>query len=386
MGSVTALALVTAMLPLGATGTSGFSDIDGNVHADAIERIAALGITKGCNPPDNDLFCPDALVTRGQMAAFLTRTLGITPPGVSTFDDTVEHLFEADIARLADAGITRGCNPPDNSRFCPDEVVTRGQMAAFLVRAIDATAGTPEGFTDTKGHLFEHDIAVLAAFGVTKGCNPPTNSRFCPDEPVSRDQMATFLDRVHDIFYSPGTTIPPTTPTTSGTLPPGSTVTTAADTTTTTAAPTTTTTTLAPPPSGAYLEENGVVVMEVESVPDINPWDEGTGSGAIGSYYYTNVVQGMTTPGSAVLSYPVWITEPGVYVATVRSRRDRTSEETCDPDDPENPRDPALLPDAECVENGERNDIFIRMDDEEWHSKNSKGTTHADFGVWGWID
>ena len=55
----------------------------------------------------------------------------------SAFDDVSEsHTFVDDIAWLAGAGITKGCNPPDNTRFCPDNNVTRGQMAAFLHRAI----------------------------------------------------------------------------------------------------------------------------------------------------------------------------------------------------------------------------------------------------------
>ena len=45
--------------------------------------------------------------------------------------------FATDIAWLVSAGVTRGCNPPTDDRFCPDSSVTRGQMAAFLVRALD---------------------------------------------------------------------------------------------------------------------------------------------------------------------------------------------------------------------------------------------------------
>src|SRR5690606_14291437 len=110
VGCITALVLVAGTLPLVAAGDDGFSDVGGNVHGDAIAEIAALGITKGCNPPDNSRYCPDDAVTRGQMAAFLTRALQITAPGFSTFTDTVGHVFESDIARLADAGITKGCN------------------------------------------------------------------------------------------------------------------------------------------------------------------------------------------------------------------------------------------------------------------------------------
>ena len=59
-------------LPPGGT----FTDDDNNIHEGSIEAIAAAGITKGCNPPANDNFCPGDTVTRGQMAAFLHRELG----------------------------------------------------------------------------------------------------------------------------------------------------------------------------------------------------------------------------------------------------------------------------------------------------------------------
>src|SRR5690606_10138221 len=95
------------------------------------------------------------------------------------------HVFVSDIAWLGDEGITRGCNPPQNDRFCPDDPVTRGQMAAFLVRALGLPAATGT-FTDTTGHVFEGDIPRLAAADITRGCNPPANDRFCPDDPVTR--------------------------------------------------------------------------------------------------------------------------------------------------------------------------------------------------------
>lgn len=116
------------------TGTADFTDTNGHTFEAHIVALADAGITKCCNPPTNNRFCPDDRVTRGQMAAFLNRALSLDA-GTSTFADTATHTFQADIAALADAGITKGCNPPDNTRFCPDDQVTRGQMAAFLVRA-----------------------------------------------------------------------------------------------------------------------------------------------------------------------------------------------------------------------------------------------------------
>ena len=89
---------------------------------------------RGCNPPANTMYCPDDFVTRAQMAAFLVRAMGL-PPGPERFSDDDGSIFEADIEALARAEITLGCNPPLNSLFCPDALVTRGQMAAFLHRS-----------------------------------------------------------------------------------------------------------------------------------------------------------------------------------------------------------------------------------------------------------
>ncbi len=118
-------------------GPDPFTDDDDSVFEADIEWLAAAGITRGCNPPVNDMFCPDQAVTRGQMAAFLVRAMGYTDDGGGDlFGDDDGSVFESDIDKLGTAGITRGCNPPVNDMFCPDQAVTRGQMAAFLHRAL----------------------------------------------------------------------------------------------------------------------------------------------------------------------------------------------------------------------------------------------------------
>lgn len=180
----------------GSAPVGSFDDTGGHVFDADISWLAAAGITRGCNPPANSRFCPDEPVTRGQMAAFLNRALGLAT-GTGTFVDTTGHIFAADVAALATAGVTRGCNPPTNDRFCPDEPVTRGQMAAFLHRALPQLdlVHHDVAFTDTPRSVFSADIDWLAATGVTKGCNPPANDRFCPDGPVTRGQMAAFLHR-----------------------------------------------------------------------------------------------------------------------------------------------------------------------------------------------
>ena len=177
-----------------------FIDVAGNVHEGYIYAIAAEGITRGCNPPVNDRYCPDRSITRGQMAAFLNRALDLPSTTRDWFSDDDASIFEDDINRLAAAGITKGCNPPTNTRFCTDDPVLRQQMAAFLVRAYDyGPAAVPDRFSDDDGSIFEEDIDRLAGAGITKGCNPPANTRFCPGDLVRRDQMASFLGRAEGL-------------------------------------------------------------------------------------------------------------------------------------------------------------------------------------------
>jgi hypothetical protein len=166
------------------------------VFKDAITWLAAEGITQGCNPPDNTRFCPNDRVTRGQMAAFLVRAQGYSTIDSNFFNDDNGHVFENAINRLRTAGVTQGCNPPTNTRFCPDRFVTRGEMAAFLVRAFGYSDGGSENyFVDDNSNTFENAIDKLRVAGVTLGCNPPTNNRYCPDDFVTRGQMAAFLKR-----------------------------------------------------------------------------------------------------------------------------------------------------------------------------------------------
>lgn len=179
------------------SGGSAFIDVPiGHPFLDDIEWLASEGITKGCNPPGNTRFCPDSVVTRGQMAAFLVRALDLPSTAQDFFSDDGESIFEADINRLAAAGITKGCNSPNSDRYCPESKVTRAQMAAFIARALGySNDGGGDLFEDDDTSIFEHDIDLLGTAGVTKGCNPPTNNMFCPDNYVTRSQMAAFLHR-----------------------------------------------------------------------------------------------------------------------------------------------------------------------------------------------
>jgi hypothetical protein len=174
-----------------------FTDTARHTFYNDILWMSGRGVTRGCNPPANDRFCPDDLVTRGQLAAFLVRALGLAANDHPGFVDVAPtSTFADDIGKLATAGITRGCNPPTNDRYCPDDSVTRAQVAAFIVRALTLTAITHAGFDDVPASsTFADDIGKLATAGITRGCNPPANDRFCPDDPITRGELTAFFHR-----------------------------------------------------------------------------------------------------------------------------------------------------------------------------------------------
>lgn len=194
---LTAVMLATGPVPAQELAPGGsFRDDDGNVHEGNIEAIAAAGITLGC---DVELYCPGDPVTRGQMAAFLNRAIDLPAATIDRFSDDDGSPFENDINRLAQAGITLGCDA-SGTVYCPSGFVTRGQMAAFLVRAYGYTAGAGSNrFDDDNGSVFEADIERLAEAGVTTGCSAAEPRLYCPNDRIRRDQMATFLARAEGL-------------------------------------------------------------------------------------------------------------------------------------------------------------------------------------------
>lgn len=171
-------------------GKGRFFDVrPSNTHFDAVEGIAAAGITKGCT---RAAYCPKPSVTRAEMASFLARTLGLSPVDADQFDD-IDHTgsHRRNINAVAKAGVTQGCG--DGSAYCPDDFVTRAEMATFLKRAFDTPRLDDGPFSDIDGTgTHRKNINGIERAGITKGC---ASGRYCPDESVSREQMASFLDR-----------------------------------------------------------------------------------------------------------------------------------------------------------------------------------------------
>ncbi len=179
-----------------------FTDTANSVFRGAIDQLAALGITRGCNPPANTRYCPDDPVTRGQMAIFIVRAYNLGPASADYFFDDNGKVYEDAVNRLRQAGLTQGCG---SGRYCGDETISRGEMAAFLSRAENLPDSSTDHFNDDNTSIFERGINKVADAGITLGCNPPANTNFCPNDNVTRGQMAAFIIRA----VGGGTTPPP---------------------------------------------------------------------------------------------------------------------------------------------------------------------------------
>lgn len=171
-----------------------FYDDDGSVFEQDVERLTDSGLTRGCNPPVGSRFCPGSTLTRGEMAAFLARAFGWDGAGRDRFVDDDGSVFEQEIEALASRGVTEGCNPPESDRFCPGRPVSRGEMATFLGRALGLDMVSAERFSDISASVHSGYIDAVAEAGITTGCDS-TGTRYCPNLPLTRGQMAAFLVR-----------------------------------------------------------------------------------------------------------------------------------------------------------------------------------------------
>lgn len=182
-----------------AAGLPGALPADIQMDGEPFEAVAGLaggGVLDGtgCEP---GLFCGGDPVPRWVMAAWLVRVLdGEDPAPISESrfaDVDAGRWWAAHADRLAELGITLGCaTAPD--RYCPDEPVTRAQMASMLTRAFQLDPAGPAGFADTDGSGHAAAIDALAGAGISRGCSSEPRL-FCPDQATSRAQMAVFLER-----------------------------------------------------------------------------------------------------------------------------------------------------------------------------------------------
>ncbi len=174
----------------------------GHPFYNEIGKLSARGVTIGCGDGN---YCPEQVVTRAQMAAFILRAKGeFSPPTPQTqrFEDVPPaNQFYNFIDRLAILQITLGCStsPP---LYCPDNAVSREEMAAFIIRGLgvfNPPTPTAQRFNDVPAaNLFYGFVEEMAVRGITLGCSasPPL---YCPTQAVTRAQMAAFLVRAFNL-------------------------------------------------------------------------------------------------------------------------------------------------------------------------------------------
>jgi hypothetical protein len=188
--------------------SSRFDDARGNVHEAAIVCLDGHGIADGF---DGSTFGPAQEVTRGQMAAFVARTLQRAGVPLSDdhagFADTGGTTHEAAIVRLAAEAIVEGVG---DDRYAPARSIRRDQMATFLARGAETGRGEelPAGsrtFTDIDSSVHAERIDAAAAAGLVRGV---TADRYEPAPAVTRDRMAAFLTRLLQDLADAGRDVP----------------------------------------------------------------------------------------------------------------------------------------------------------------------------------
>jgi hypothetical protein len=169
-----------------------------------IERLYNAGITGGCSVTPLNYCPDSTVTRAQMAIFLLKGIHGssYTPPavGASTgFTDVpVGYWAAAWIKQLAAEGITGGCGV---GVYCPDATVTRAQMAIFLLKAKHGSSYSPPAatgvFTDVPvGYWADKWIEQLAVEGITGGCGVGV---YCPDSSVIRAQMAVFLVKTFNL-------------------------------------------------------------------------------------------------------------------------------------------------------------------------------------------
>lgn len=155
---LSALVLATALVtaPTAVWATHLFDDVsDGNVHAPGISYVADKGITLGC---DENSYCPDEPLTRAQMATFLYRASGNdpnTPPSVNAA--TLGGKKASDFALKGEVGDGDGGDADTLDGLDSTDFVQKGEANSVSSGMIQGNAITSAKVAD--GSLTAADLA-----------------------------------------------------------------------------------------------------------------------------------------------------------------------------------------------------------------------------------
>ena len=195
---------ITTACPPGEVPVADFDDIEGNVHATAIECVAWYQVAQGKRPTR---YAPSGTVTRGQMSTFIAAVvahMGVDLPANpdDAFDDDDGTIHEGSINELSELGVVSGY---EDGTFRAGRPVPRDQMATFITAALVEAgidvARSPRQFSDTRGNAHEGSINGAALLGIAAGTG---DGKYSPSRDIQRDQMAAFLARSLDLGVDEG--------------------------------------------------------------------------------------------------------------------------------------------------------------------------------------
>lgn len=181
--------MVCAMLVVFPSATSfAYSDTTSPTQEAVIKKLAANGIITGYG---DDTFRPNQKITRGQVAAIITRAkkLDIVRPAIQFKDVPKTHAYYSAITQLYQAGVVDG----NDSYYNPDQPISRGQLAKILTNAFDFELINTSKFSDVaENDVFNIYIGALVNKNITTGY---TDGTFKPNNHVTRGQFASFIYR-----------------------------------------------------------------------------------------------------------------------------------------------------------------------------------------------
>jgi cysteine-rich repeat protein len=212
--------LKTWTLHIGASFTDVSTDTSIDPYYSFIETIFHNGVTSGCG--DGTMYCPLNNNLRQEMSVFLLKASQgaayVPPDCTGLFQDvpcpaTPEFPYSNFIEDLSTRGITTGCQVGPPALYCPDQNVTRAQMSVFLLKTLLGGAYAPPNCTGlfqdvpcpaTPEFPYSNFIEDLSTRGITAGCQVGPPALYCPDNPVTRQEMAVFLTLTFDlVLYGP---------------------------------------------------------------------------------------------------------------------------------------------------------------------------------------
>jgi trimeric autotransporter adhesin len=190
-------AAVVASVVAPVAGAASFDDVKpGSWYEGAVNYVSEKGYMNGTDKG----FEPGKEMTRAQAAALFANILGIYDESLEAdFSDVKEGAwYYGAVAAVQEHGIMAGTG----SAFNPEGKLTRGQVAALVVRAYDLQAeGAEHAFTDVEGNMFENEIAILAELGIASGTNG--GETFEPGKVITRAEMAAFIQKTEEMLETP---------------------------------------------------------------------------------------------------------------------------------------------------------------------------------------